>query len=376
MSKDTSAVLFEELNTESGFKIAHATLNKPASLNALGLDMIELLTPQLEAWQQDEKVALVVLDGSGDRAFCAGGDIVSMYHSMQSAQNKTDDFSLQAFFSLEYHLDHLIHTFSKPILVWGNGIIMGGGLGLMCGASHRIVTESARIAMPEISIGLYPDVGGSYFLNRMPEGCGLFLGLTGASINANDALYVNLADYFVPHDAKFALFERLLSANWQAPTLRQTLDSICAEFDSLHQGQLPEGNLPTQQSWLSGLAQKNTLPDAVNYIQAAPSDNNKWLSKAQHTLSAGSAISAHLVFEQLARGKNMALAECFKMELGLSCKCGEFGEFYEGVRALLIDKDNQPNWRYKSVEDTPQEVVASFFAAPWADDEHPLAHLK
>ena len=217
MSSENTPVIFDELTTENGFKIGHATLTKPTALNALDLHMIKLLIPQLEKWQQDPKIAMVFLDGSGERAFCAGGDIVSMHTSMCNAQvNKenpdvANSLALQDFFTQEYQLDYLIHTFSKPVLVWGNGIVMGGGLGLMSGGSHRVVTENSRIAMPEISIGLYPDVGGSHFLNMMPAGCGLFLGLTGAFINASDALYSHLADYFVPHDAKETLFQQAVS---------------------------------------------------------------------------------------------------------------------------------------------------------------------
>ncbi len=381
MSSENAPVIFDELTTECGFKIAHATLTKPASLNALDLQMINLLTSQLEKWQQDPKIAMVFLDGSGERAFCAGGDIVSMYKSMQDPEfNKenpdaANSLALQEFFTYEYQLDYLIHTFSKPILVWGNGIIMGGGLGLMSGGSHRVVTESSRIAMPEISIGLYPDVGGSHFLNVMPAGCGLFLGLTGASINATDALYSNLADYFVPHDAKVTLFARLFAANWQEDCLHQTLSSICDEFHSLHIGELPQGNLSATQDWLTNLAAQTDVAQAVDYILSANADDNKWLSKAQGTLSAGSPITAHLVFEQLQRGKDMTLAECFQMELGLSCKCGEFGEFQEGVRALMIDKDNRPNWRFKSVEQVPKATIEYLFENIWSQGTHPLAHL-
>jgi enoyl-CoA hydratase/carnithine racemase len=382
MSTENTPVIFDELTTECGFKIGHATLTKPAALNALDLNMINLLIPQLEKWQQDPKIAMVFLDGSGERAFCAGGDIVSMYKSMQDAQSHkgspdaANHLALQEFFSQEYQLDYLIHSYAKPLLVWGNGIVMGGGLGLMSGGSHRIVTETSRIAMPEISIGLYPDVGGSYFLNQMPTGCGLFLGLTGASINATDALYSNLADYFVPHDAKVTLFTRLLSANWQEGLLAQTLSSICDEFHTLHLGQLPQGNLHQHQDWLTGLAAKTDIALAVDYILSVSPDDNKWLNKAQKTLKAGSPITAHLVFEQLQRGKDMTLAECFQMELGLSCQCGEFGEFQEGVRALMIDKDNQPNWRYKSVVQVPQETIDYFFTDIWSLGTHPLAHLN
>jgi len=382
MSSENAVVIFDELVTECGFKIGHATLTKAAALNALDLQMIRLLTPQLQKWQQDPQIAMVFLDGSGERAFCAGGDIVSMYKSMQQAATNKEHpktsyaLALQEFFTEEYQLDYLIHTYAKPILVWGNGIVMGGGLGLMSGGSHRIVTETSRIAMPEISIGLYPDVGGSYFLNKMPAGCGLFLGLTGAFINAADALYSNLADYFVPHDAKVTLFTRLLAASWQEDLLHQTLSSICDDFHTLHIGQLPQGNLIAHQDWLTNLATQTDVVQAVNYIQTTNADDNKWLSKAQKTLSAGSPITAHLVFEQLRKGKDMTLAECFQMELGLSCQCGEFGEFQEGVRALMIDKDNQPNWRFKSVEQVPKAIIDYFFENLWSQDAHPLAHLK
>jgi enoyl-CoA hydratase/carnithine racemase len=245
----------------------------------------------------------------------------------------------------------------------------------MSGGSHRIVTETSRIAMPEISIGLYPDVGGSHFLNNMPTGCGLFLGLTGASINATDALYSNLADYFVPHDAKVTLFTRLFSANWQENLLHQTLSSICDEFHTLHCGQIPHGNLKENQHWLTTLASQTDVVQAVEYIQSINAEDNKWLNKAQKTLIAGSPITAHLVFEQLRRGKDLTLAECFRMELGLSCKCGEYGEFQEGVRALMIDKDNQPNWRFKTVEQVPKATIDYFFENIWSPASHPLAHL-
>ncbi|WP_299082880.1 enoyl-CoA hydratase/isomerase family protein [uncultured Paraglaciecola sp.] len=379
MSEVDTAVIFKELTATGGFKIAVATLTKPASLNALDLQMINLLTPQLEAWQQDPQVAMVFLDGSGDRAFCAGGDIVSMYRSMQQSQQQNEStanvLALQEFFTQEYRLDHLIHSFEKPILVWGNGIIMGGGLGLMSGASHRIVTETSRIAMPEISIGLYPDVGGSYFLNAMPPGCGLFLGLTGASINAADALYSNLADYYMPQEAKQGLMDKLLGANWQVAEFAQTLSDICLEVQTDFHLALPKSNLKNYQDKLGALAHHVDVSQAVKFILALDSADDKWLSKAQKTLQAGSPITAHLVFEQLQRGKNMTLAECFQMELGMSCQCGEYGEFQEGVRALMIDKDNQPNWRFKSVEQVPSAVVDYFFDTIWSQEAHPLAQL-
>ena len=368
--------------TNAGQQVVEVILNAPEALNALNGDMVDLLLLHVPVWEADESVIAIIMRGSGTKAFCAGGDIVSMYKSMQGSKSNKENSdtssspALQDFFTQEYQLDYLIHTFSKPILVWGNGIIMGGGLGLMSGASHKVVTETSRIAMPEISIGLYPDVGGSYFLNTMPAGCGLFLGLTGAFINASDAIYSNLADYFVPHDAKMTLFTRLLAANWQQDLLHQTLSSVCDEFHTLHNGQLTPGNLLENQDWLTNLATQTDVIQAVDYILSTNVDDNKWLSKAQRTLSAGSPITAHLVFEQLQRGQDMTLAECFQMELGLSCQCGEFGEFQEGVRALMIDKDNQPNWRFKSVDQVPKATIDYFFDDIWSQGTHPLAHLN
>jgi enoyl-CoA hydratase/carnithine racemase len=369
-------VIFEELATSNGKRIAHATLNKAAALNALNIDMIRLLTPKLEQWQQDPEIAMVILDGAGDKAFCAGGDVVAMHNAMKDSPGDMPA-SLQSFFTEEYQLDFLIHSYVKPFLVWGNGIVMGGGLGLMSGASHKIVTASSRIAMPEISIGLYPDVGGSWFLNKMPDGCGLFLGLTGASINAADALYVKLADYFIAQDEKTKFIEQLVEVNWKnlASDNYQKLDGVCEAFHHVHISDLPAGNVQAHQKIITQLASVPNVVEVVEQIAQLDADEDKWLSRAQKTLHAGSPITAHLVYEQLKRGRELSLAECFQMELTMSCRCGEFGEFQEGVRALLIDKDMQPNWRFKNVADLNTADIDYFFRSLWAEQQHPLQAL-
>jgi enoyl-CoA hydratase/carnithine racemase len=374
-------VKFEEWPTKNGQRIAHATLNKASALNALNIEMIRLLKPQLEFWQQDPAIAMVVLDGGGDKAFCAGGDVVAMHDAMSSSPGETPA-SVQAFFTEEYQLDYLIHGYTKPFMVWGNGIVMGGGLGLMSAASHRIVTASSRLAMPEISIGLYPDVGGSWFLNKMPPGCGLFLGLTGASINAADALYVNLADYYVAHEKKALFIAELVETDWQGGPLaaHRQLTEICEAFhcEAFHNAEvsaLPAGNVQAQQEMLNSLAAANNVVDVAAQIAHLEAGEDKWLSRAQKTLQAGSPISAHLVYEQLKRGKDLDLPGCFQMELTMSCRCGELGEFQEGVRALLIDKDRQPKWRFELIGEVPQELIESFFAAVWPKRQHPLYSL-
>lgn len=372
----TDSVTFLERKTSCGKKIGHASLNRPAALNALNLDMIQLLTPQLVAWQKDPAISVVIIDGSGEKAFCAGGDVVAMHTAMAQNPGTTPE-PLQAFFTQEYQLDHLIHTYSKPIVVWANGIVMGGGLGVLSGASHRIVTNSSRLAMPEISIGLYPDVGGSWFLNNMPPGCGLFLGLTGASINAADALYVNLADYYVCDNGKQQWLTQLESTPWSddPDTNRAQLSIVCSEQHLGHQTTLPDGNISRYQDVITPLAGLHSAAEVANTIAKLDSVDDKWLRRAQQTLSAGSPITANLVFAQLQKGQSLTLAECFQMELVLSCRCGEFGEFQEGIRALLVDKDNNPAWRYDLIEAVPAEILVWFFASPWSVSGHPLANL-
>jgi enoyl-CoA hydratase/carnithine racemase len=367
-----SSVLFNEVATQSGHKIAIATLNVERALNALNLEMIELLTPQLAAWQADDEVALIVLQGAGDKAFCAGGDVVSLYKAME--QGDPDNY-IEQFFTLEYQLDYAISQSETPVLVWGSGIIMGGGLGLMVGASHRIVTETSRIAMPEITIGLYPDVGGSYFLNKMPQEVGLFLGLTGASINATDALTVKLADHFLDNAQKDVLTELLVNTNWSDDSNENsvTLSKLLVEL-SQSATQMPQSNIAAYSELFQTMAKHSALNDKVASILTYQSDD-KWLSKAQASLKAGSPISAHLVFEQLKRAAGLSLKECFMMELGLSVQCGRFGEFQEGVRALLIDKDLSPSWRFNDIEAVTDEVLAFFFTPLWQANEHPLAAM-
>ena len=370
----SQVVLFEELETSTELKVAVATLNSEKSLNALSLEMVELLYPQLKAWAEDSNIAMVVLQGAGEKAFCAGGDVVDLYHASTALGKGEYAREVESFFTKEYQLDYLIHRYEKPILLWGHGIVMGGGLGLMAGASHRVVTETSRIAMPEITIGLYPDVGGTYFLNRMPVGCGLFLGLTGASINAEDALYINLADHKANSSDKVELFEKLKSQNWQPNPEHnhKTLTTLLMEFDI--KAEMPASNIKNHREIIASLANTERVESAVINILDEQTED-KWFNRAQASLKHGSALSAQLVFNQLKHGKLLSLADCFRFELGLSVHCAAIGEFTEGVRALLIDKDNQPNWMFDSVTDVDQGLITKMMTSPWTEQTHPLSAL-
>lgn len=365
-----SEVHFQLMAAGNNRQIAIATLNAPKALNALNLTMIRLLNAQLTQWQHDDSIALIVLTGEGEKAFCAGGDVVSLHNAMKTGEPANYG---ETFFSEEYALDYLIHTYEKPIVVWGSGIVMGGGMGLMAGASHRVVTQSSKLAMPEITIGLYPDVGASYFLQQMPEQVGLFLGLTGALMNADDARFASLADYSLDSDKFNAMLGALAEQNWQTShdANHQLVSLVLSNLESQSQN-MPAGGLRTHLSAIEKMAEFSTLTDKVAYLSQLQSDD-KWLNRAIATLKKGSPLSANLIEQQLIRAKGLSLKDCFKMELIMSVACCEAGEFQEGVRALLIDKDMQPNWQHSQINQVTEQELAPFFTSKWAT--HPLEHL-
>lgn len=368
-------LLLSELPLADGRVIAVACLNAPRALNALSLEMIEQLLPQMQAWAKDARVAAVWLEGAGEKAFCAGGDIVALYRSMTDYAASGDPAQLnpyaEHFFTQEYRLDYLIHTYPKPVIVWGQGIIMGGGMGLFAGASCRVVTEHSRLAMPEISIGLYPDVGGSWFLNRMPGRVGLFLGLTGAQINAADALWVGLADRFICHAFKDEVQQQLMRSDWSLPA-QQVIHQVLRAQQARSESALPES--PVQQNY----AQIQALTDADDPVALieqllAAEPASPWLARALANLAAGSTSSMLLIQHQLERCRHASLKAVFQQELNLSVQAALKGELTEGIRALLIDKDKTPRWRYPSVKEVEASWIDGFFVPLWP--ESPLKDL-
>jgi len=369
-----SVVLFKELVTNNDKKIAIAELNSPKSLNALSLEMMTLLITQLTLWQDDDDVVLVILQGAGDKAFCAGGDVVSLYHAL-TEQRKTvqpneefvvlDETTIRdnlayEFFTKEYYLDQFIHEYSKPVMVWGDGYVIGGGIGLFSGASHRVVTEKTLLAMPEITIGLYPDVGASWFLNKAPSNIGLFLGLTGAIFNAADAKYIGLADVLVNSTDQQAIIDRLITVQWQDNEKNPVLLSeVLTEFSANSETGLAS-NVKSNEALISRLTAYDNCVDIYHAIINEEFDD-KWLQSAQKKLKNGSPLSAALIYQQLTSSKDFTLAECFASELNLSLRCCQYPEFSEGVRALLVDKDKTPNWRYENINNVPEETVDWFF---------------
>ncbi|MDG9780533.1 enoyl-CoA hydratase/isomerase family protein [Metapseudomonas otitidis] len=365
-------VKFEERHGRDGARIGIATLDAEASLNALSLPMIEALEARLDAWANDPDLVCVLLRGSGPKAFCAGGDVRRLAEACREHPGEVPPLAAR-FFADEYRLDHRLHTYPKPLICWAHGHVLGGGMGLMQGAAIRIVTPSSRLGMPEVNIGLYPDVGGSWFLARLPGRLGLFLGLTASGINARDALDLGLADRFLLDDQQEALLDGLAQLNWREHSGAQ-LTSLLRALEAGARPQLPEAQWLPRRARLDDLLDVAELPAAWHAIAALQHDEDALLARAARTLVAGCPLTGHLVWEQIRRARHRSLAEVFRMEYAMSLNCCRHPEFPEGVRARLIDKDNAPRWHWPSVDSVPRNVIEAHFEPTWEGD-HPLADL-
>jgi enoyl-CoA hydratase/carnithine racemase len=341
--------------------------------------MTRLLDAQLHDWADNAAIACVVLQGAGEKAFCAGGDLQGLYRSMRDHRDSgSDDITANpyaaAFFEEEYRLDYFIHTYPKPLLCWGHGIVMGGGIGLMSGASHRVVTERSKLAMPEIGIGLFPDVGGSWLLSRVPRGAGVFLALTGAPLNAGDAIYAGLADVCIDSRQHDAVLDALATQHWtgQAATDRAALTTLLNTMAT----KPPAGPLQTHAATIDQLVHAGTLEQVVAAIVAAQSDDDPWLQTAQAALAAGAPGSARLSWALQQRAAALSLADTFRLECIAALHVAAHGDFAEGIRALLIDKDRTPHWNPPKLAQADARWADTFFVSPWPDGAHPLADLE
>lgn len=326
--------------------VATVTLNRPEVLNALSFGMLAGLSGLLDDWETNDGVRTIVLRGAGDRAFCAGGDMRALRQALKAGDNAYRDY-----FRVEYTLDYRIHTFPKPIVAVIDGIVMGGGMGLSQGAALRTVGGRTLMAMPETGIGVFPDVGGSYFLTRTPGWIGCYLGLTGATLDAADALYAGLADEFVPgyisggksnlvrvqEQSQLAMLRPAIDRHFSAGSVKEIIASL-------------EGERETQF--------------------------RPWAAQTASTLRKRSPTMLEVTFEALRRGARMTLAQCLRMELGLMHACFEHNDLTEGIRALLVDKDSRPRWSPATLDGVSREVVARFFAPRWPEHDHPLAQLE
>lgn len=327
--------------TVSG-RLATLTLRKPAAINAIGPEEIDSLTVLLEAAVTDSKVDTIVIRGEGERGFCAGGDIKRVRTMIVSG----DLDGLAAFWAAEYRLDHLIATCPKPVVSIAHGLTLGGGMGLASHAGYRVVTDSTRMGMPEVLIGLSPDVGGLWLYSRAPGCTGVYAALTAAHLSAGDALYMGLADHFVPDLRVEDLTERLQ---------HMSAEEALRDFDGR-----PPSWVADQRAAIDDVFGKPSIAEIAAAAEAADSEV---ATRAHTAFASGSPTALSVTFEALRRAADMAdLAECLDQDLRVGQHCARHPDLTEGIRARVVDKDRAPRWCPSTLAEVSPDAVASFFA--------------
>ena len=350
------------------------TLNRPEAINALSLDMVLRLSKILNEWAADSKIEAVAIRGTDKNGnfgnFCAGGDI-RFFH--KACIDESSD--LGRFFTEEYKLNHLIFNYSKPYIAFMDGIVMGGGMGISQGASLRIVTERSKVAMPETNIGLFPDVGGGYFLPKCPGYTGEYLGLTGQVLTGQQSLAANLADFAVD-STKLEDFWDLIESGSKLAIER--VNELYSEVKAV--------SLNEDSAWITPeidhAFQHRHLKEIMRSLSKS---DTKWAQKTLSMLSKRSPLMMSVSLKQIKLGREMSLADELRLERTLVHHCfytahleryREKTETVEGIRALVIDKDNSPNWNPKTIREVTDAMVNPFFDSPWTESQHPLANLK
>jgi enoyl-CoA hydratase/carnithine racemase len=360
-----------EILCEVRNSLACVTLNRPAALNALSLAMVEELKAALRGFAADPHIRGVLLQGAGEKAFCAGGDVRALYDSFKGSGTLHGEF-----FAREYPLDYQLQQFAKPYIALMNGIVMGGGMGLAQGSRLRVVGDRTRMAMPEVGIGFFPDVGATYFLSRLPGALGSYLALTGASIRAGDALYTGLADYYLAPAAVQDLPAALDGLQWSArgsEADRSDLEGLLGSL-ATSPGDAPLAKL---RSAIDQHFAAASIPELLASLQReSRPEYAQWAADTRKVLLARSPTMLAVTLRQLHLGRSMTLADCLRMELGMVRQCFAHGDFMEGVRAVIVDKDNAPKWRPPRIEEVTQASVDAIFRDPWAPGGHPLANLE
>nr|WP_207462646.1 enoyl-CoA hydratase/isomerase family protein [Azospirillum sp. SYSU D00513] len=333
------------------------TLNRPKALNALTLDMVRVIDPALKEWAADPTVKAVVIRGAGDRAFCAGGDVRALYEAgLAAREGRGSGGFTRDFFREEYSLNRRIKTFPKPYIALLDGFTMGGGVGLSVHGGYRIVTEKTVFSMPETGIGLFPDVGGTFFLPRCPGRIGEYLGLTGARLKAADALYAGVGTHHVPGAELEGLLEDLSSAGWDGDA-----HAVAEAVIARHAAPAGDPPLGLQRAAIDRCFAGDRVEDILAALGAEGTD---WATKTAADLRTLSPTSLKVTLEQVRRGRELSFDEAMALEYRLTQAILARPDFYEGIRAVLIDKDRNPKWSPASLEAVGEAEIAALFDPP------------
>ncbi|XP_069589896.1 3-hydroxyisobutyryl-CoA hydrolase, mitochondrial isoform X2 [Ranitomeya imitator] len=336
------------------------TLNRPKALNALNLNMTRLIYHQIKLWEEDPETFLVIMKGAGGKAFCAGGDIVAITEA-----GKTGGSLAQDFFKEEYILNNAIGTCKKPYVALIDGITMGGGVGLSVHGHFRVASEKTLFAMPETAIGLFPDVGGGYFLPRLPGKIGLYIALTGFRLKGRDVQKAGIATHFI-HSQKIPSLEKDL-LTLKSPSKEDITDVL----DAYHKQSKASKDdddpfiLAEHLDKINSLFSGNSVEEIIENLKQ---DESPFALQQLKTLSKMSPTSLKVTFRQLKNGSSLTLQEVLTMEYRLSQASMRGHDFYEGVRAVLLDKDQNPKWKPEQLKDVTDEYLDSCFASLGKND--------
>jgi len=344
-------VIFNVRSSLSG-EIGIILLNRPKALNALSLAMCEAIDYQLKKWEHDKTIQAVIIKSDDKRAFCAGGDIRKLYELGIERYRE----ALQ-FFVNEYQLNQTLFHFSKPYIAVLNGITMGGGVGISVHGSHRIATPDLIFAMPETGIGFYPDIGASYFLSKLPEPMGLYFGLTGARLDVNDALYLSLIHGVIGQEKIDKFFQDI----YQTDLSTKPHEKISKLIDEFHIDKKTSLNTSRVEKDYPLIKKYFGKESVESIFDALEKSEEQWAQSTLKQLKQKSPTSLKVTFETIRRGKEMSFDECMAMELHVSQQFLKTPDFYEGVRAAVIDKDQSPKWQPSDLASVDQEQISSFF---------------
>ena len=336
--------------------VGHVKLNRPHILNALNYDMVTAMQQVLDDWAIDSSVAMVLVQGAGDRAFCAGGDIRRL---AENSRIEGIDYC-RRFFSSEFRLNRTIFRYPKPYIAILDGITMGGGVGLSVHGQYRIATERTLFAMPETGIGYFPDVGGSYFLPRCPGSIGMYLGLSGARLKAGDSLTAAVSTHYVPTNLVDRLIEALEKID-PAEDVPFKVNTVLSEFSGALEGE----TLTNHRAIIDQCFSEDSLDQVLVALDAS---GDEWSKRTASKIGEKSPTSLKVTFRQLREGGALDFEGCMMMELRLALRFMEDHDFYEGVRAVVVEKDNQPNWLPSSISEVTNDAVERYFL-PLADGD-------